>query len=266
MFRKTFSFGGLLLLAWAAVLVTPDSGLAQHHGGGGHGGGFHSGSFSHGSFNHGGFNHGSFNHGGFNHGGFNHGGLNHGGFSHGSFNHHGFDHHGFDHHGFDHHGFNHHGFNHGFNHGGGIWWYPRYYGDYGAGPYYYGSNPYDGYFYPNSYNTDSYDLSSPGYDSGYYGSYGDVTSSDTRALITVSVPTDAEIWFETSKMSLTGSVREYQSPPLTPGIRYTYEIRARWNENGREVTQTQQVGVAAGTRVSVRFPVQPTTASPGLSH
>ena len=91
MFRKVLSFGGMLLLAGAAVLVTPGSGQAQHHGGGGHGGGFSHGGFSHGGFSHGGFSHG-FNHGGF----------------------------------------------HG---GGGWWWYPGYYGSYGAWPYNYGYYP-----------------------------------------------------------------------------------------------------------------------------
>jgi uncharacterized protein (TIGR03000 family) len=93
-----------------------------------------------------------------------------------------------------------------------------------------------------------------------------VTSSDTRALITVSVPADAEIWFEGTKMTSTGSVREYQSPPLTPGSGYTYDIRARWNENGHEVTQTQQVDVAAGSRVNVHFPVQERKAPTAPSH
>ena len=36
---KLFSFGGLLLLAGALALVTPDSAQAQHRGGG-HGGGY----------------------------------------------------------------------------------------------------------------------------------------------------------------------------------------------------------------------------------
>jgi uncharacterized protein (TIGR03000 family) len=262
MFGKAFSFGGLLLLAGAAVLVTPGSGLAQHHGGGGHGGGFHGG-FSHG----GGFHHGGFSHGGFNHG-FHHGGFNH------SFNH-----------GFHHDGF-HDGFHHGFHHGG--WWYPGYYGYYGAWPSYYGSYPYSGYsgYYPYTYSPD---WSSPAYDSGYYGSYGGVTpsysdgyqayyppatvapnaasaQSDETAHVTVSAPSDAEVWFDGTKTTSTGSVREYQSPPLTPGSQYTYEVRARWNENGQKVTQTQQVKVTAGAHISVKFPLQPTKALTAPSH
>ena len=261
MLRKMVSYGGMLLLAGAAVLVTPGAGQAQHHGGGGHGGGGHGGGFHHGGFSHGGFHHGGFNQGGFNHGGFNHGAFHHGAFHHGAF----------------HHGAFHHGF-HDFHHGG--WWYPRYYGYYGAWPYYYGSYPdYGDYgYYPYSYDTYSDGSSSPAYDSGYYDSYGNVTSfypdsglsgtaqPDTRARITVSVPADAEIWFNDTKTTSTDAVREYQSPPLAPGTRYAYEVRARWNENGHEVTQTQQVEVTAGTRVSVHFPVQPTKASTAPSH
>jgi len=249
MFRKAFSFGSLLLLAGAAVLVTPGSGQAQHHGGGGHGGGHGGG--GHGGGGHGGGGHGGFHHGGFHHGGFHHGGFSHGGFSRG--------------------GFHHGGFHYGGFHHGGLWWFPGYSGYYGAQSYYYGSYPYSGYsdFYP--YTSD---WSSPGYDSGYYGSNGDATSSylnsdlsgtaqpETSAQVTVSVPANAEIWFEGNKMTSTGSVREFQSPPLTPGKRYTYEVRARWKENGQEVTQTQQVEVTAGTRVNVQFPepLQPTKA------
>jgi uncharacterized protein (TIGR03000 family) len=175
-------------------------------------------------------------------------------------------------------GFNRGGFNHGFDHGrfhgGGSWWYPGYYGSYGASPSYYGSYPYSGYYgsypysgYSGDYpDTSSSDGSSPSYDSGYYGSYGDVTSSDTRAHVTISVPADAAIWAEGIEMTSTGPVREFQSPPLTAGSRYTYELRARWNENGHEVTQTQHVAVSAGARVSVHFPVQPTKAAPAPSH
>jgi uncharacterized protein (TIGR03000 family) len=55
-------------------------------------------------------------------------------------------------------------------------------------------------------------------------------------------------------MTSTGSAREYQSPPLTPGSRYSYEIRAHWNENGQPVSQTQKVEVTAGGHIDVTFP------------
>jgi len=235
MFRKTFLFGGLLLLAGATVLVTPGSGQAQHRGGGGHFGGARGGGFHQPSFRQPNFHQPNFHQPGFRQPNFHQPGFRQGSFHH-----------------------------RGFHHGGG-WWYPPYYGYYGDGTSYDGIYRYS----PDSdYNPDTYssDWSSPASDSGSNGSYGDVTSSDTRALITVSVPADSEIWFEGTKMTSTGSVREYQSPPLTPGNGYTYDIRARWNENGHEVTQTQQVEFTSGTHVNVHFPVQAKKAPPAPSH
>jgi uncharacterized protein (TIGR03000 family) len=274
MFQKAFSFAGTLLLTGAAILMTPALSQAQHggggHGGGGHGGG--GGGFSHGG---GGFSHGGggFSHGG---GGFSHGG---GGFSHGGFNHGGFSHSGFNHGGFNHGGFNHGGFNH-----GGSWWYPGYYGGYGYSPYY---GLYGGY---SPYN---YDMPNPTYDSDYSGSYGDLspdfaygTSSappaagdyqsfyppstanadlDTPAHLNVIAPADAQLWFNGTLSTATGTVRQFESPPLGAGG-YIYDVQARWIENGQDVTQTQRVYVTAGSQVMVRFPGQLTKAPTAPSH
>ena len=80
------------------------------------------------------------------------------------------------------------------------------------------------------------------------------------ARLSVRVPRDAAVWFEGSETTSMGPIREFQSPPLTPGSRYVYDIRARWNDNGHETTQTQNVEVAAGGHVTVNFPVPPKTA------
>jgi uncharacterized protein (TIGR03000 family) len=226
MFQKAFSLGGLLLLTGATVLVTP--GLGQARGGGGHGGGGGGGHFGGG------------------HVGVGHvGGGRVGGYR-GSF------------------------------HNGGS--YGRPYGHYGYGNY----GGY-GYGYYPFYNTYGYDWPSSTYGGGYYGSYGDTTpsypddsyysvtppatnyqsiytappapaESDTNARLTVAAPANAEIWVGHSKTTSTGPVREYQSPPLAPGKHYTYDLKARWTENGHEVTQTQTVDVIAGGHVSVAFP------------
>ena len=91
------------------------------------------------------------------------------------------------------------------------------------------------------------------------GSYqtSDPARDDAPAFITVRVPPGAELWFNGLNMARTGHVREFHSPPLTPGVRYVYEIRARWLENGRPVTQTQTVAVYAGEPVDVDFPIAP---------
>jgi len=155
------------------------------------------------------------------------------------------------------------------------------YGHYDSGyrsPYaHYGYRPYYGSYGYNPYLSNTY----PSYDSGYYGSYGaaplyygDATHgsspgayqafyppttvtmpSDTSAHLSVSVPAGAEIWFDGAATTSTGTVRQFNSPPLTPG-QHSYQIRARWNENGHEATQSQQVEVTPGAHVSVRFPGQ----------
>jgi uncharacterized protein (TIGR03000 family) len=78
--------------------------------------------------------------------------------------------------------------------------------------------------------------------------------TNTSARLTVRLPEDARLWFENMPTKSTGAVREFRSPPLPPGTQYAYTVRASWTEKGKEVTQTQQVGVTAGARVVLDFP------------
>jgi uncharacterized protein (TIGR03000 family) len=56
------------------------------------------------------------------------------------------------------------------------------------------------------------------------------------------------------KMTLTGSDRNFVSPPLPPGRTYPYEIRVRWiGADGKPIEQTRQVNVQAGQRTTVDF-------------
>jgi hypothetical protein len=41
-------------------------------------------------------------------------------------------------------------------------------------------------------------------------------------------------------------MRTFTTPPLEPGSDYHYKLKARWMENGREVTRAQVVPVEAG--------------------
>jgi uncharacterized protein (TIGR03000 family) len=261
MFRRMLFCSGLLLLAGAVVLVTPGLGQAQHggggHGGGGHGGGGHGGGFGGGHFGGGHFGGGHFGGSHFGGGHFpgSFGGARFGGSRGGVYSH-------------PHYGGHHYGY------------YPYYYGgypylwsgaDYGLG--YYGSYGTEAPSYYGDGDTSSYydggtSVTPPA--TGYPSYYPSVTlapetglpQTDNPAGVTVKVPADAEIWFEGTKMTTKGSIREFQSPPLTPGSRYTYEVRARWKENGHEVTQTQEVAVTAGAHVNVSFPVTPPPAKP----
>jgi uncharacterized protein (TIGR03000 family) len=77
------------------------------------------------------------------------------------------------------------------------------------------------------------------------------------AVITAHVPKDAELRFDRVKVTGTGAVRQFKSPPLQPGSRYAYTVEARWKEGGREVTQSRRVTVFAGANVEVTFPLPP---------
>jgi len=177
--------GGILLLAGAAMFATPGPARAQHSGGG-RSGGAH---FSAGQV------------GGAQFGGY-HSDLYRGGSSYGS--------------------------PHAYNN--------SHYGRYGYYPYYYGSFPYlpSGLAYDSGYYDPYSDEISPpseGYasatspDADYRGYRppvvvtpdDELSQPDESVHVTVRVPAEAEIWFQGTKMTQTGTVREYQSPPLTPG-------------------------------------------------
>jgi uncharacterized protein (TIGR03000 family) len=76
---------------------------------------------------------------------------------------------------------------------------------------------------------------------------------DPVAHVTVKVPADADVWFGQGKTQQTGTQREFVSPPLTPGKDFSYEVKARWMEDGKEVVQTRQVEVSAGAWKVIDF-------------
>jgi uncharacterized protein (TIGR03000 family) len=246
MFRKLCTHGGILLLAGAVLIATPGSSRAQHHGGGGHFGGAHFG-------------------------GAHFGGAHFGGYG-GGFNRYGY--HPYSHYGY--HPYSHYGFYglYGYPYYSGYYpfsydYYPYYgtYADLGSGltynsgyyGLYAGGTPYpDGYAAPAaSYQT--YSLPGAGQSDLIANAATALGQPDAIAHVTVKVPNGARVWFDDTATESTGSTRQFDSPPLTPGQRYSYAIRARWNENGHEVTQTQQVDVSAGAHVNVNFPVPPKT-------
>jgi uncharacterized protein (TIGR03000 family) len=129
--------------------------------------------------------------------------------------------------------------------------YYDYYGPgYALAPgYYYSSYPISGY-------APQYTLvTGPGGYTSFYPSElgGQGTRDANAALVDVKVPADAQIWFNDARTRQTGTNRQFESPSLTPGKTYTYDIRARWMGDDGEVTRTKQVTVRAGARVAVDF-------------
>jgi len=76
---------------------------------------------------------------------------------------------------------------------------------------------------------------------------------DTHAHILVHVPAGAELWFNGTKVTGEGEVRKFASPVLTPGQRYSYEVRAQWKQNGQTITKTHELTVKAGAHIDVYF-------------
>jgi uncharacterized protein (TIGR03000 family) len=164
-------------------------------------------------------------------------------------------------------------------------YYPYYYGYYYPYGYAYAAYPYG--YYPYGYGYSRYyvpyaDGGSwyPGFEGAYSprvnaagftsvsplsgGSEYPSTQGQpgVTAHVTARVPAGADVWINGSNTYSAGLVREFQSPPLTPGYQYTYEFRARWkNDDGREVTQTQQVAVSAGGYARVDFPIPDATGA-----
>jgi uncharacterized protein (TIGR03000 family) len=72
---------------------------------------------------------------------------------------------------------------------------------------------------------------------------------DNRAHIWLRVATDAEVWFDGDKTKQTGTLRYYFSPPLPAGQKHIYQVRVRWNQDGKAVERQQRIDVRAGGSV-----------------
>ena len=141
--------------------------------------------------------------------------------------------------------------------------YYRYNYNYGLYPYYnqrsttysyssgYGELPdYSEYTEPYNQGTPSYGQTYP---SGGRAPAG-AAEAEQIAHLTVNVPAGAEVWFDKFKTTSTGPVREFKTPPLSPG-KYGYMVRARWREDGHEVTQTRDVTLSPGADIQLTFPL-----------
>jgi len=76
---------------------------------------------------------------------------------------------------------------------------------------------------------------------------------DNRAHIWLRVPKGAEIWVNGIKTKQTGESRYFFSPPLTPGEKYSYQMRLRWMKDGKPVEETQRILIQAGQTIRRDF-------------
>lgn len=146
-------------------------------------------------------------------------------------------------------------------------WYGRGYSPWAFG--YWGYPGYDSWDYPaygyadypsggdtDYFSEPSYYTNAPVYGSGstyIYGTSAAAPAQNDTAQVTVRVPADAQVWFQNQPTTQQGAVRHYQSPQLSPGQEYSYDIRAQWRQGGRAITQERHVAVHAGSDVAVDF-------------
>jgi uncharacterized protein (TIGR03000 family) len=83
--------------------------------------------------------------------------------------------------------------------------------------------------------------------------YGALEDTSNVVRMNIRVPAKAEVWFDGSKTSETGSLRSFVTPPLERGKEYSYEIRTRWTEDGRPVEQTRKINIRPGDRLTLDF-------------
>jgi uncharacterized protein (TIGR03000 family) len=83
-----------------------------------------------------------------------------------------------------------------------------------------------------------------------------------RAHLQLLVPEKAEVRVEGVKTSKTGTVRDFVSPPLTPGKNMTYTIAVRYTDaSGKPVEETHSVRVRANDRLRIDC-TKPANAEP----
>jgi uncharacterized protein (TIGR03000 family) len=139
--------------------------------------------------------------------------------------------------------------------------YPYYYGGYSyAWPYY---DPYDRVAVGSFFGGYAYDYVPPttvsppgGAIGGYMPSYqpGAGNPQIRSASVQVAVPApDAELWFNGAKTQTLGLKREFTTPDLPAGQTFTYEVRARWMQEGKQFDQTRTLTVSAGSQSGVVF-------------
>jgi uncharacterized protein (TIGR03000 family) len=73
-------------------------------------------------------------------------------------------------------------------------------------------------------------------------------------LLDVRVPVeDAEVLIDGTPTRLRGHMRQFYSPPLEPGKTFTYEVTAKFTQDGKPVTRTERQEVRAGERYTIDF-------------
>jgi uncharacterized protein (TIGR03000 family) len=85
------------------------------------------------------------------------------------------------------------------------------------------------------------------------GAAGQTGPGGACLVLSVRVPSSAEILVDGKRTTQTGADRTFESPPLEAGQNYRYTLTARWVEDGRTVEVSKTVTGAPGEVVTVDF-------------
>jgi len=277
MLKRYLWAAGILTVTAAALLLSPQVSEAQRRGGGfrgrvgisrggwgGYGGGYRGGYIGrgYGGYGYRGLGYGGLGYGGsgLGYGGLGYGGLGYGGFGYGlgglGFGGLGL---GYGRYGYGGYG----GYGGSYGGYGGSYGYPSYgYSSYYAAPGYSYGSTYSPAVSPYSGTTQASQSFYPSSTSGNIvpaGGVPSLRSNQVRVLVVVPNP-NAQVLFDGNPTRQRGTEREFVTE-MAPGTKGTYQVTARWTENGQMHEETRNVRVRAGQGRVVDFNQSLGTAS-----
>ena len=79
------------------------------------------------------------------------------------------------------------------------------------------------------------------------------STDESAAIIRLRVRANAQVWFDGTATTLTGTLRPFIASSLEAGKDYGYEIRVRWTEAGKPVEQTRKITFRSGDRLTLNL-------------
>jgi uncharacterized protein (TIGR03000 family) len=86
-------------------------------------------------------------------------------------------------------------------------------------------------------------------------------NKEETAQISVKLPKEAQLYVDGVLCPLTSAERAFDTPPLAKGKTFQYTLKAEITREGKTVSETKRISVAAGKQVAVEFEKLPVLAA-----
>jgi uncharacterized protein (TIGR03000 family) len=86
--------------------------------------------------------------------------------------------------------------------------------------------------------------------------------AEEPAQISVRLPADAKLYIDEFQSLQTGPMRTLDTPPLKPGNKFHYTLRAEFERDGRRTRVTKEIWVRAGQSIAVELGLPPGVGNP----